>query len=35
VTVIHRMLYTFRQAKLLEDAQLRSVPTSPSEPRPG
>ena len=34
VTVIHRMIYTFRQAKLLEDAQLRSVPTMPSEPRP-
>jgi CDP-diacylglycerol--glycerol-3-phosphate 3-phosphatidyltransferase len=26
VTVIHRMIYTFQQAKLLEDAQLRSVP---------
>src|SRR6184192_827066 len=24
-TVIHRMIYTYRQAKLLEDAQLRSV----------
>jgi len=22
VTVVHRMIYTFRQAKLLEDAQL-------------
>jgi CDP-diacylglycerol--glycerol-3-phosphate 3-phosphatidyltransferase len=35
VTVIHRMIYTFKQAKLLEDAQLRSVSTMPSEPRPG
>jgi hypothetical protein len=26
VTVVHRMIYTFRQAKLLEDAQLR-LPT--------
>jgi CDP-diacylglycerol--glycerol-3-phosphate 3-phosphatidyltransferase len=26
VTVIHRMIYTFRQAKLLEDAQLHPVP---------
>ena len=26
VTVVHRMIYTFHQAKLLEDAQLRSVP---------
>jgi CDP-diacylglycerol--glycerol-3-phosphate 3-phosphatidyltransferase len=25
LTVIHRMIYTWRQAKLLEDAQLRSV----------
>jgi hypothetical protein len=25
VTVVHRMIYTFQQAKLLEDAQLRSV----------
>ena len=25
VTVIHRMIYTYRQAKLLEDAQLRAV----------
>jgi CDP-diacylglycerol--glycerol-3-phosphate 3-phosphatidyltransferase len=23
LTVIHRMIYTYRQAKLLEDAQLR------------
>jgi len=27
VTVIHRMIYTFQQATLLEDAQLRSVRT--------
>ena len=26
VTVVHRMIYTFQQAKLLEDAQLRPVP---------
>jgi CDP-diacylglycerol--glycerol-3-phosphate 3-phosphatidyltransferase len=26
VTVIHRMIYTYQQAKLLEDAQLRAVP---------
>jgi CDP-diacylglycerol---glycerol-3-phosphate 3-phosphatidyltransferase len=29
VTVIHRMIYTWREAKLLEEAQLRAVP----EPR--
>ena len=28
VTVVHRMIYTFQQAKLLEDAQLRAVPQS-------
>ena len=28
-TVIHRMLYTYQQAKQLEDAQLRSVRTMP------
>jgi CDP-diacylglycerol--glycerol-3-phosphate 3-phosphatidyltransferase len=28
VTVVHRMIYTFHQAKLLEDAQLRAVPQS-------
>ena len=27
VTVVHRMIYTFQQATLLEDAQLRSVRT--------
>jgi len=26
LTVIHRMIYTWREAKLLEDAQLRAVP---------
>lgn len=26
VTVLHRMIYTFQEAKRLEDAQLRSVP---------
>src|SRR5664279_1087729 len=26
VTVIHRMIYTYQQAKLLEDAQLRAIP---------
>jgi CDP-diacylglycerol--glycerol-3-phosphate 3-phosphatidyltransferase len=34
VTVVHRMIYTFHQAKLLEDAQLRLPSTMPSEPRP-
>src|ERR1043166_1045559 len=28
-TVVHRMIYTFRQAKQLEDAQLRAVPNPP------
>jgi CDP-diacylglycerol--glycerol-3-phosphate 3-phosphatidyltransferase len=31
-TVVHRMIYTFRQAKQLEDAQLRAVP-NPQESR--
>jgi len=31
LTVIHRMIYTWREAKSLEDAQLRAVP--PSEAR--
>jgi CDP-diacylglycerol--glycerol-3-phosphate 3-phosphatidyltransferase len=30
VTVVHRMVYTYQQAKLLEDAQLRGA----SEPKP-
>jgi CDP-diacylglycerol--glycerol-3-phosphate 3-phosphatidyltransferase len=34
VTVVHRMIYTFQQAKLLEDAQLRLPRQQPSEPRP-
>jgi hypothetical protein len=29
VTVVHRMIYTWREAKLLEDAQLRAVPEQP------
>ena len=28
-TVVHRMIYTYQQAKQLEDAQLRSVRTMP------
>src|SRR5579863_6369111 len=28
LTVVHRMVYTFQQAKLLEDAQLRVTPTA-------
>jgi CDP-diacylglycerol--glycerol-3-phosphate 3-phosphatidyltransferase len=28
LTVIHRMIYTWQEAKRLEDAQLRSVPTT-------
>src|SRR5579863_2111025 len=28
LTVVHRMIYTFQQAKLLEDAQLRVTPTA-------
>jgi CDP-diacylglycerol--glycerol-3-phosphate 3-phosphatidyltransferase len=31
VTVVHRMIYTFQQAKLLEDAQLRAVPEKKEE----
>src|ERR1022692_3205906 len=34
VTVVHRMIYTFQQAKLLEDAQLRLPRQQQSEPRP-
>ena len=30
LTVIHRMIYTFHEAKRLEDAQLRAVPRSES-----
>jgi CDP-diacylglycerol--glycerol-3-phosphate 3-phosphatidyltransferase len=34
LTVIHRMIYTFREANLLEDAQLRAVPNSPESRAP-
>ncbi|HWF08465.1 MAG TPA: CDP-alcohol phosphatidyltransferase family protein [Bryobacteraceae bacterium] len=30
ITVIHRMIYTWQEAKRLEDAQLRAVPSSDS-----
>jgi CDP-diacylglycerol--glycerol-3-phosphate 3-phosphatidyltransferase len=33
VTVVHRMLYTYQQAKLLEDAQLRAVPENEERAR--
>jgi CDP-diacylglycerol--glycerol-3-phosphate 3-phosphatidyltransferase len=33
VTVVHRMIYTYQQAKLLEDAQLRAAPEPKSEER--
>src|SRR5678816_2188644 len=29
LTVVHRMIYTFQEAKRLEDAQLRAVPNPP------
>ena len=28
LTVIHRMIFTWQEAKRLEDAQLRAVPTA-------
>ena len=31
VTVIHRMIYAFRECKHLEDAQLRAVPERTSK----
>jgi CDP-diacylglycerol--glycerol-3-phosphate 3-phosphatidyltransferase len=31
LTVVHRMIYTYREATLLEDAQLRSVPKEEHE----
>src|SRR6266851_5203741 len=34
VTVVHRMIYTFQQAKRLEEAQLRAVPTPPESRAP-
>src|ERR1700691_1842937 len=33
ITVIHRMVFTFQEAKRLEDAQLRPAPVTQSEPR--
>jgi len=33
ITVIHRMVFTYQEAKRLEDAQLRAVPVTQSEPR--
>jgi len=32
VTVIHRMVFTYQEAKRLEDAQLRPAPITESEP---
>jgi CDP-diacylglycerol--glycerol-3-phosphate 3-phosphatidyltransferase len=34
LTVIHRMIYTFQEAKRLEDAQLRAVPSPPKSRAP-
>jgi CDP-diacylglycerol---glycerol-3-phosphate 3-phosphatidyltransferase len=33
ITVIHRMVFTFQEAKRLEEAQLRPAPVTQSEPR--
>ena len=33
LTVIHRMVFTYQEAKRLEDAQLRPAPVTESEPR--
>ncbi len=33
ITVIHRMIYTWQEAKRLEDAQLRAVPSTDPLPR--
>jgi len=33
ITVIHRMVFTYQEAKRLEDAQLRPAPVTQSEPR--
>jgi CDP-diacylglycerol--glycerol-3-phosphate 3-phosphatidyltransferase len=33
LTVVHRMIYTYREAKALEDAQLRAVKEDPVETR--
>jgi len=35
LTVIHRMIYTWREATRLEDAQLRAVPQTAKTRRPG
>ncbi len=34
LTVIHRMIYTWQETKRLEDAQLRSVTSSPKSRAP-
>ena len=34
LTVVHRMIYTFQEAKRLEDAQLRAVPNPPESREP-
>jgi CDP-diacylglycerol--glycerol-3-phosphate 3-phosphatidyltransferase len=34
LTVIHRMIYTWQETKRLEEAQLRSVPSSPKSRAP-
>jgi CDP-diacylglycerol---glycerol-3-phosphate 3-phosphatidyltransferase len=34
LTVVHRMIYTWQQAKQLEDAQLRAVPNPPESREP-
>src|ERR1041384_7076683 len=34
LTVVHRMIYTYREAKALEDAQLRAVPNPPESREP-
>jgi len=34
LTVIHRMIYTWQEARRLEDAQLRAVPSSPESRAP-
>lgn len=34
LTVVHRMIYTYQEAKRLEDAQLRAVPNPPESHEP-
>jgi CDP-diacylglycerol--glycerol-3-phosphate 3-phosphatidyltransferase len=34
LTVVHRMIYTYQEAKRLEDAQLRAVPSLPESREP-